>query len=59
VVPNAGHGVLAIGCARDLLYRFIDAGSESEALALDAGCVQSIPRPPAFQPVRAAAGGQP
>ncbi|MEP7298284.1 MAG: alpha/beta hydrolase, partial [Burkholderiales bacterium] len=25
VVPNAGHSVLGVGCARDLLYRFIDA----------------------------------
>jgi pimeloyl-ACP methyl ester carboxylesterase len=53
VVPNAGHGVLAVGCARDLLFRFIDAATDAEALAVDATCVQAIPRPLAFQPVRA------
>lgn len=55
VVPNAGHGVLAIGCARDVLRRFVDAPTEAEALAVDASCVERIPRPPAFQPVRAGA----
>lgn len=54
VVANAGHGVLAIGCMRDVLYRFVDAETDAQALAVDAACVQSIPRPPAFQPVRAA-----
>lgn len=55
VVPNAGHGVLAVGCARDVLRRFVDAPTEAEALAVDASCVERIPRPPAFQPVRAGA----
>lgn len=61
VVPQAGHGVMGIGCMRDVLYRFIDAESDTEALAVDTACVESIPRPPAFQPVRAAsaAGSKP
>ena len=50
VVPNAGHGVLGIGCMRDVLYRFIDATSDADALAVDPGCVVSIPRPLPFQP---------
>jgi hypothetical protein len=32
VVPNAGHGVMALGCMRDVLFRFIDADSDDEAL---------------------------
>ncbi len=48
VVPNAGHGVMGIGCMRDVLYRFIDAASDDEALKVDAGCVTAIPRPPMF-----------
>jgi hypothetical protein len=60
VVPNAGHGVMAIGCMRDVLYRFVDAEGDDEALKVDAGCVTSIPRPPMFflpQPtLRQAAG---
>jgi pimeloyl-ACP methyl ester carboxylesterase len=48
VVPNAGHGVMALGCMRDVLYRFVDAASDDEALAVDAGCVTGIPRPPMF-----------
>ncbi|HET9977092.1 MAG TPA: alpha/beta fold hydrolase [Burkholderiaceae bacterium] len=48
VVPNAGHGVMAIGCMRDVLYRFVDAPSDDEALKVDASCVTSMPRPPMF-----------
>ena len=50
VVPNAGHGVVAIGCARDVVYRFIDAAEDRDATAVDATCLAAIPRPPAFQP---------
>ncbi len=52
VVANAGHGVLGIGCMRDVLYRFIDAADDAAALAVDAHCVAAIPRPPHFQPLR-------
>ena len=51
VVPNAGHGVMAIGCARDVIYRFVDAAQDSDATAVDAACLNTIPRPPVFQPV--------
>ncbi|HET7792011.1 MAG TPA: alpha/beta hydrolase [Rhizobacter sp.] len=50
VVPNAGHGVLGLGCMPELMQRFIDVPDE-EALRLDFACVQSIPRPPFFQPL--------
>jgi pimeloyl-ACP methyl ester carboxylesterase len=48
IVPNAGHGVMAIGCMRDVLYRFVDTASEEAALKVDASCVTAIPRPPMF-----------
>ena len=48
VVANAGHGVMAIGCMRDVVFRFIDAASDADALAVDAGCAARVPRPPAF-----------
>ena len=48
VVPNAGHGVMAIGCMRDVLYRFVDADSDEAALKVDTSCVTGIPRPPMF-----------
>jgi len=51
VVANAGHGVMTIGCARDLVSRFIDAAGDAEALELDAECLRRIPRPGAFAPV--------
>lgn len=51
VVPNAGHGVMSIGCARDVVYRFIDAAQDSDATAVDAACLNAIPRPPVFQPI--------
>lgn len=49
-VPNAGHGLLGSGCVPDLLFRFIDASGDAQALALDATCITGIPRPPAFVP---------
>ena len=58
VVPNAGHGVMSLGCMRDVIYRFVDAADDKNALALDATCVKSIPRPLAFVPINAAAGAQ-
>ena len=51
IVPNAGHGVMAIGCMRDVVYRFIDTPDDREATAVDASCVKAIPRPAAFEPV--------
>jgi pimeloyl-ACP methyl ester carboxylesterase len=56
VVPNAGHGVMAIGCMRDVIFRFIDAADDEQARRVDAGCARAIPRPPAFAPVAPAAG---
>lgn len=50
VVPNAGHGLLGSGCVPDLLYRFIDAADDAQALALDTACIRTIPRPGAFVP---------
>jgi pimeloyl-ACP methyl ester carboxylesterase len=51
VVPNAGHGVMSIGCMRDVVFRFIDAAEDRDATTVDAGCVKNIPRPPVFQPI--------
>jgi pimeloyl-ACP methyl ester carboxylesterase len=53
VVPEAGHGVTAVGCVRDLLFRFIDAQTDAAALPQDGSCATRIPRPPAFQPIQA------
>lgn len=49
-VPQAGHGVLALPCMRDALFRFVDADSDELALKVGLGCAQSLPRPPAFVP---------
>ena len=54
VVPHAGHGLLALGCLRDVWFRFIDAPEVADALAVDASCATGIPRPLALRPVRAA-----
>jgi pimeloyl-ACP methyl ester carboxylesterase len=48
VVANAGHGVMGLGCMRDVLFRFVDADSDGAALNVDATCVTGIPRPPMF-----------
>ena len=52
VVPEAGHGVMGVGCVRDLIFRFIDAKTDAAALPQNAACATRIPRPPAFQPVQ-------
>jgi pimeloyl-ACP methyl ester carboxylesterase len=49
VVAQAGHGVLGIGCMRDVLYRFLAAEEDGEALAVDIQCIDAVPRPAAFQ----------
>ncbi|MEO8155799.1 MAG: alpha/beta hydrolase [Rhizobacter sp.] len=51
VVPQAGHGVMSLGCMPEVMQRFIDAEEDASALTVDAGCAQSIPRPPVFRPV--------
>lgn len=54
VVPQAGHGTLALGCMREVVYRFIDTDEPAAALAglaKDADCGRQVPRPPAFIPV--------
>jgi len=51
VVQNAGHGVMSLGCMPEVMQRFFDADDDAAALALDVRCVQSIPRPPVYQPL--------
>jgi pimeloyl-ACP methyl ester carboxylesterase len=51
VVPQAGHGVMAMGCMRDTIFKFIDANSDDDALKVDANCAARVPRPGAFVPV--------
>jgi pimeloyl-ACP methyl ester carboxylesterase len=58
VVPNAGHGVMGLGCMRDVLYRFVDAENDADALKVDTGCALAIPRPPSFRPVAAPPGAE-
>ncbi|WP_343629451.1 alpha/beta hydrolase [Roseateles sp.] len=55
VVPQAGHGVaMTLGCMRDVVYRFIDAAQDADALRVDASCAQRIPRPTPYLPPTAA-----
>ncbi|MCW5635657.1 MAG: alpha/beta hydrolase [Rubrivivax sp.] len=51
VVPGAGHGVMALPCMRDVLFRFVDAADEEAALQVQADCAAALPRPPAFMPL--------
>lgn len=59
VVPQAGHGVMGLACMRDVLFRFLDAESDEQALQVDADCAAGIPRPPAFRPPRPLASTSP
>lgn len=53
VVAEAGHGVMALPCMRDVVFRFVDADDDAAALAVPADCAAALPRPAAFVPVRA------
>lgn len=59
LVAQAGHGVMAMACMRDVLFRFLDAASDDEALQVEAGCANEVPRPPAFLPPQAPAPAPP
>jgi pimeloyl-ACP methyl ester carboxylesterase len=48
-VDHAGHGLLAHGCIRDVVYRYLNAKDDADAIKLDASCVRQIPRPLAWQ----------
>jgi pimeloyl-ACP methyl ester carboxylesterase len=48
VVPQAGHGVLALPCVRELAFRFVDDAAPALPEAA-AGCAQSVPRPLLFK----------
>jgi pimeloyl-ACP methyl ester carboxylesterase len=54
VVPNAGHGVLALACQNEVMNRFIRADTDAAALQVDASCAQDLPRPPAARALTAA-----
>jgi pimeloyl-ACP methyl ester carboxylesterase len=55
VVPQAGHGVMSLGCMSDALFHFINAATDAQALQVDAGCAKAVPRPTAFVPPARAA----
>jgi pimeloyl-ACP methyl ester carboxylesterase len=57
IVPNAGHGALGVGCAPDVLFRFIDVAEDAAATSVDASCLAKIPRPGVFRPIEAATEG--
>lgn len=48
IVPEAGHGVMGIGCVRDAVQRFIQADTD-HAIPQEAPCANTIPRPVAFR----------
>lgn len=50
VVGDAGHGVLALACARDAAVRFIAADTAAQARSVSVDCPPRIGRPPAFVP---------
>ena len=52
VVPHAGHGVMSVGCMRDVIYKFIDSEEDDAALKVDTACANAMPRPSAFEPLR-------
>ena len=56
VVPEAGHGVMGLGCMRDVVVRFITAKDDVQVLPQDASCAIKVPRPSVFLPAGANKG---
>ena len=52
VVPQAGHGIMGVGCMRDIIFKFIDAKEDAQALPQDAACAIRIPRAGVFVPTQ-------
>jgi pimeloyl-ACP methyl ester carboxylesterase len=52
VIPQAGHGVMGLGCMRDVVYRFVNAADDAQAVTQDASCALKTPRPGVFLPIR-------
>jgi pimeloyl-ACP methyl ester carboxylesterase len=55
VVPQAGHGVMGLGCMRDAIFHFVDAATDDLALRVEAECARRIPRPADYAPISARA----
>ncbi|HET7525497.1 MAG TPA: alpha/beta hydrolase [Burkholderiaceae bacterium] len=51
VVPNAGHGVMALACVRDAVLRFIEAPDDAAALNVEQACAADLPHPRVFVPL--------
>ena len=51
VVPNAGHGVMALPCVRDAMLRFIEAPDDAAALDVRVSCAAAVPHPSVFVPL--------
>ncbi len=49
-IANAGHGLLAQGCVREVVTQFISAKDDAAASAVDAQCMRQIPRPLVWLP---------
>ena len=45
VVPESGHGVMGVPCVAEVVFRFIDAKTDAQALPQEAACAVKIPRP--------------
>ena len=55
MVAQAGHGLLALPCVRDTVFRFVDADDAAAALLVDTRCARDLPRPAFFVPPLSAA----
>ncbi len=53
VVTKAGHGILRLGCASDIVFQFLDNPDQAESLKGDANCLAHIPAARAFVPLAA------
>ena len=49
IAPNVGHGVSSRGCAPKLIRKFVETASVA---GLDAKCLERMPRPLFFSPLR-------
>jgi pimeloyl-ACP methyl ester carboxylesterase len=59
VGPKLGHGLMAQGCGRDLLFKFINQSDVGLAVKENSDCLTAIPRPTVMIPKSVYAGAGP
>ncbi len=59
VVPNTGHSLMAMGCLRDVVFRFVSSADAVTFSQPELACATAVPVPHAYRPLATGPKGQP